>query len=52
MKDVVGKTSGARYTVASYDSTDVDDKYNSGDEFQTFGDDILDFTESNPFGQV
>ena len=51
-EEIVGKTSGARYTVASYDATDVDDKYNSGDEFQTFGDDILDFTESNPFGQV
>ena len=49
-EDIVGKTSGARYTVASYDPTDVDDKYNSGDEFETFGDDILDFTESNPFG--
>ena len=49
-EEIVGKTSGARYTVASYDATDVDDKYNSGDEFETFGDDILDFTESNPFG--
>ncbi len=51
-EDVVGKESGAKYTVASFNATDVDDKYNSGDEFQTFGDDILDFTESNPFGQV
>ena len=51
-EDVIGKESGATYAVASFNATDVDDKYNSGDEFQTFGDDILDFTESNPFGQV
>ena len=51
-EDVIGRESGATYAVASFNTTDVDDKYNSGDEFQTFGDDILDFTESNPFGQV
>ena len=51
-EDVIGRESGATFAVASFNTTDVDDKYNSGDEFQTFGDDILDFTESNPFGQV
>ncbi len=49
-EDIIGKESGAVYTVASYDPTDVDAIYNSGDEFESFGDDILDFTESNPFG--
>ena len=47
---IVGKTSGAEYSIASYNSDDANDKYNDGDEFESFGDDILDFTESNPFG--
>ena len=47
---IVGKTSGAEYSVATYNSDDANDKYNDGDEFESFGDDILDFTESNPFG--
>lgn len=47
---ILGLESGASYSLGSYNSDDVDDKYSDGDEFETFGDDILDFTESNPFG--
>jgi len=49
-ESIVGKESGASYSLASYNSDDANDKYNDGDEFESFGDDILDFTESNPFG--
>jgi len=49
-EDIIGQTSGAAYSVSFYESDDINDKYNSGDEFETFGDEILDFTESNPFG--
>ena len=47
---ILGLESGASYSLGSYNSDDANDKYSDGDEFETFGDDILDFTESNPFG--
>tara|TARA_B100000131_G_scaffold52503_1_gene47236 strand:- start:1042 stop:2451 length:1410 start_codon:yes stop_codon:yes gene_type:complete len=47
---IVGKTSGASYTLGSYNSDDVNDKYNDASEFELNADQILDFTESNPFG--
>ena len=49
-EDIVGKTSGASYTLGSYNSDDVNDKYNDASEFELNADQILDFTESNPFG--
>ena len=49
-EDIVGKTSGATYTLGSYNSDDVNDKYNDASEFELNADQILDFTESNPFG--
>ena len=49
-EDIVGKTSGATYTLGSYNSDDVNDKYNDASEFELEADQILDFTESNPFG--
>ena len=51
-EDIIGQTSGASYSVSFYNSDDTNDKYNSGDEFEYFGDEILDFTETNPFGVV
>ena len=47
---ILGLESGASYSMGSYNSDDANDKYSDGDEFESFGDDILDFTESNPFG--
>ena len=49
-EDIVGKTSGATYTLGSYNSDDINDKYNDASEFELNADQILDFTESNPFG--
>ena len=49
-ENILGLESGASYSLGSYNSDDANDKYSDGDEFESFGDDILDFTESNPFG--
>ena len=51
-EEIVGQTSGAKYACASFDSDDANDKYNEGDEFEFEADQILDFTESNPFGVI
>ena len=42
--------SGASYPVQSYRHDDIYDKYTENDEFETLGDNLLDFSESNPFG--
>jgi hypothetical protein len=47
---ITGSISSARYSVGSYDSMDIYDKYNQNDEIETEADLILDFSESNPFG--
>ena len=47
---VIGQTSGAEYPVFSYVQDDTYDKYTENDEFETLGDNLLDFTETNPFG--
>jgi len=49
-EDIKGLTSEALFSVAIYDKDDSTDKYNEGDIFETEADAILDFTESNPFG--
>lgn len=49
-ESVIGKESGAIYTVQVFTTDDVYDKYSENDEFETLGDQIVDFTESNPFG--
>ena len=49
---IKGKDSGAAYPVQIYNHDDTYDKYTENDEFESQADDILDFTESNPFGQV
>jgi len=49
-ESVIGKTSGASYPVLTYTQDDIYDKYTENDEFERLGDDLLDFTESNPFG--
>ena len=47
---ILGRESGASYTVDIFKKTDEDDKYNQGDEFELEADKILDFTQTNPFG--
>ena len=49
-EDIKGLTSGALFSVSIYDKDDSTDKYNEGDIFETEADSIIDFTESNPFG--
>ena len=49
-EDVKGLSSGALYSVSRFNEDNTTDKYNEGDIFETEADSILDFTESNPFG--
>ena len=48
---IVGTISSARYVVESYSSDSVDDAYDSNAEIELEADNLLDFTEGNPFGQ-
>ena len=48
----IGKTSGAKFTVDEVESAEFADKYDQSDTIESQADAILDFTESNPFGQV
>ena len=41
----------AAYTLGSHDNRDIYDEYDSNDEFESEADSMIDFTESNPFGQ-
>jgi len=47
---IVGTASSARYAVDFHTNDDTYDKYTDNDEIETAADLILDFTESNPFG--
>jgi len=47
---ILGRESGASYSVDVFNNYDQDDKYNQGDEFELEADKIIDFTQSNPFG--
>jgi len=49
-ENLVGQESGASYPIRIYTEDDTYDKYTENDEFESAADDILDFTESNPFG--
>jgi hypothetical protein len=46
----IGSTSSAQYSVDYIESAEFADKYDKSDEIETEADDILDFSESNPFG--
>ena len=46
----VGGDSGARYAVDRIVSDEFNDKYDKGSEIETAADDIIDFSEGNPFG--
>ena len=46
----VGSTSNARFTVDFIESAEFVDKYDKSDEIESEADDIIDFSEGNPFG--
>ena len=48
---VVGGISSASYVVESYNRESYDNPYDVNEEIETEADGILDFTESNPFGE-
>ena len=45
-----GKDSGAEYPLQSFYQDDIYNEYSENDIFESEADNILDFTESNPFG--
>tara|TARA_S200000501_G_scaffold285718_1_gene270043 strand:+ start:8954 stop:10387 length:1434 start_codon:yes stop_codon:yes gene_type:complete len=47
---IVGSASSAQYTVDFVESAEFADKYDKSDEIETEADDIIDFSENNPFG--
>ena len=47
---IIGQTSGAIYSVSSYETMDLYDKYSENKQIEQEADLILDFSESNPFG--
>jgi hypothetical protein len=47
---IVGVASSARYSIKKHDMTSLYDKYEENDEIETEADLIVDFSESNPFG--
>ena len=47
---IVGSISTATYVVESYDDESYEQGYDSNEEFEAEADNILDFTETNPFG--
>ena len=49
-EDIKGLASGALFSVSTFDEDNTTDKYNEGDIFESEADLIIDFTESNPFG--
>ena len=50
-ESLVGSESGATIVLDSYDKqATADPKYSEAVTFETLGDDIIDFSEGNPFG--
>ena len=48
----VGSTSGAQYSIDYIKSAEFADKYDQNEIIESEADSIIDFSESNPFGQV
>ena len=49
-ENIAGSASSASYSVASYSNWDEYDKYSENIQIETEADNIIDFSESNPFG--
>ena len=47
-----GTTVFTNYSLKNYDERDIYSAYDTNDEIEDYADDILDFTQSNPFGNV
>jgi hypothetical protein len=47
---IVGSASSASYSIKTHNMTTLHDKYQENDEIETEADLIIDFSESNPFG--
>jgi hypothetical protein len=47
---IVGSTSSASYSIKQHNMVTLNDKYQENDEIETEADLIVDFSESNPFG--
>jgi len=47
---IVGSDSGATYKLRLLETNDIQDPYAQNDEIETEADTIIDFSESNPFG--
>jgi len=47
---LVGSISSARYIVDSYDTDSFEDPFDANSDIETEADNLLDFTEGNPFG--
>jgi len=48
---ITGAASSATYILKSYDNDSYEESYDINEEIETEADSILDFTESNPFGE-
>ena len=50
---VTGQTSGAAWTTASYNTlNNTNSEFDANADFETLGDSIIDFSQSNPFGEI
>lgn len=53
--NIIGSSSGASYSIGSQDSfkaLDINDPSAENEEFETVGNNFIDFSEINPFGEV
>ena len=48
---LVGSISSSRYIIESYDTNSYEDPYDANEEIEIEADFIIDFSESNPFGE-
>ena len=48
---ITGAASSATYILKSYDNNSFEESYDANEEFETEADGIIDFTETNPFGE-
>lgn len=50
-EEIVGADSGSKWTVGSFDTLDMTDGFSENRQLEDDADDIIDFTETNPFGE-
>ena len=47
---IIGQSSGATYTIRTVNTDDLVDPFADNDVIESAADDIIDFTQTNPFG--